>query len=135
MQTEYLFKFRWHKGRKFSLKDDKFKLIAHWINHNSLILNYDKTKFMFITNKHVNYPSSIIINSHTIEVVDSFVIGKTDTVIDIDVVDNIKLLGITIDNKLIFSNFFFKSIKKSTFLTILHQKTYLSSFEYQSNVF
>ena len=94
---------------------DKFKLIAHWINHNSLILNYDKTKFMFITNKHVNYPSRIKINSHTIEVVDSFVIGQTDTVIDIDVVENIKLLGITIDNKLIFSNFFKNLSKKVLF--------------------
>ena len=55
---------------------EKFKLISDWIDHNSLILNYDKTKFMFLTNKRVTLPLSIKINTCAVEVVDSFVFGE-----------------------------------------------------------
>jgi hypothetical protein len=94
---------------------EKFKLISDWIDHNSLILNYDKTKFMFLTNKRVALPLSIKINTCEVEVVDSFVFGENSPTIDIDVVDNVKLLGITIDNKLLFNHYFKNFAKKFNF--------------------
>jgi hypothetical protein len=94
---------------------EKFKLISDWIDHNSLILNYDKTKFMFLTNKRVLLPLSIKINTCAVEVVDSFVFGENSPTIDIDVVDNVKLLGITIDNKLLFNHYFKNFAKKVNF--------------------
>ncbi len=63
---------------------------------------------MFLTNKRVALPLSIEINTCAVEVVYSFVFGENSPTIDIDVVDNVKLLGITIDNKLLSFFLFFK---------------------------
>ena len=41
---------------------NNFADISDWIEHNQLILNYDKTKFMLITNKHIEMPRLIVVN-------------------------------------------------------------------------
>ncbi len=80
-----------------------------------MIIIIDKTKFMFLTNKRVALPLSIKINTCAVEVVDSFVFGENSPIIDIDVVDNVKFLGITIDNKLLFNHYFKNFAKKVIF--------------------
>ena len=59
-----------------------------WCKHNKLDINWSKTYFMFITNKRIktNLPVEIEIIKDTV----------------VKVVDNFKLLGVTIDNKLNF---------------------------------
>jgi exonuclease III len=60
--------------------------IKRWCNFNRLDINWSKTKVMFIHNKrNVNFPSTISFDDHEIEVVDEF-----------------KLLGVTIDNRMNF---------------------------------
>ena len=53
---------------------------------NKLDLNWSKTFFMFITNKRAKLPSEIEVDGNLIKTVDNF-----------------KLLGVTLDNKLNFS--------------------------------
>ena len=115
---------------------DKFRQITYWIEHNNLILNYDKTKFMFITNRRTELPSSIKINTCAVEVVESIVLGCNSPSIDIDVVEDIKLLGITIDNKLNFNHYFQTFAKKVNFkvycirrLIFLPEKTRIMFFK------
>ena len=52
---------------------------------NKLDINWNKTYFMFVTNKRVKLPKTIIVNDVSVEVVQEF-----------------KLLGVTIDSKLNF---------------------------------
>ena len=61
-----------------------------WCKFNKLDLNWSKTYFMLITNKHIKkkLPSHILVDGNQIEVVESF-----------------KLLGVTIDNKLTFGKY------------------------------
>ncbi|CAF0861672.1 unnamed protein product, partial [Brachionus calyciflorus] len=62
------------------------KKLILWCDLNRIDINWDKTKVMFVTNKkNVNIPEKLKIEGSEIEVVDNF-----------------KLLGITIDNKLNF---------------------------------
>ena len=60
--------------------------LIDWCKFNKLDLNWSKTFFMFVTNKRVNLPNEIIIDGNVVRVVKSF-----------------KLLGVTIDNGLNFS--------------------------------
>jgi hypothetical protein len=69
---------------------DNLKPMLDWCKFNKLDINWDKTYFMFVTNKRLG--------------------KKTPTVIPIDnsqvkVVENFKLLGVTIDNKLTFEKY------------------------------
>ncbi len=63
----------------------KLEPLFDWCKYNKLDINWSKTYFMFVTNKRVMFPKEIIIKNVTIQVVDDF-----------------KLLGITLDNKLNF---------------------------------
>jgi hypothetical protein len=65
-----------------------FNIITDWVFHNKLIINYQKTNIMILTNKHISLPNQIIINNNSIEIVNTF-----------------KLLGVEIDNKLRFKNY------------------------------
>ena len=53
-----------------------------WVKFNQLTINWSKTKLMFITKQRTARPSSLVIDGFSVEIVDEF-----------------KLLGITIDNK------------------------------------
>ena len=66
--------------------EKKLSLLFEWCANNRLDINWKKTFVMFVTNKRVSIPSSILLNGISVEVVDSF-----------------KLLGVIIDNKLSFS--------------------------------
>ena len=72
----------------------KIKPLLDWCFFNKLDLNWSKTYFMFVTNRRVKLPSEIsvkhIINNKTVEV-------------SVKVVKSFRLLGVTLDNKLIFS--------------------------------
>jgi hypothetical protein len=57
---------------------NNFADVSDWIDHNQLILNYDKTKFMFIANKHVMTPHFILANKHEIKVVESHTITNVN---------------------------------------------------------
>ena len=72
---------------KFKKKLEPF---IDWCNYNKLDINWSKTFFMFVTNKHVKnkLPKEIMINGVQVQVVESF-----------------KLLGVTIDNKLSFTKY------------------------------
>ena len=60
--------------------------LSTWCKYNRIDINWSKTKIMFISNKrNVELPKVIDICNHEVEVVDEF-----------------KLLGIIIDNKLTF---------------------------------
>jgi hypothetical protein len=93
---------------------NNFADVSDWIDHNQLILNYDKTKFVFIANKHVMTPHFILANKHEIKVVESHTITNENCT-QIEVVDKTKLLGITNDNKLTFKNYFKEFIRKVHF--------------------
>ena len=62
--------------------------LLDWCKSSKLDLNWEKTFFFFVKNKHFNYPKEIIINNISIKVTDSF-----------------KLLGVTLDSKLSFDQF------------------------------
>ena len=59
--------------------------LSEWCKHNRLYINWSKTYLMFVTNKRLVLPKQIDYDSISIEVVDEF-----------------KLLGVLIDNKLHF---------------------------------
>ena len=58
-----------------------------WCNYNKLDINWSKTYLMFITNKRIVMSKQITIRNVSVQVVEDF-----------------KLLGITLDNKLNFAN-------------------------------
>ena len=65
--------------------------LLEWCEFNKLDLNWSKTYFMFITNKRIKLPTEITINSN-------------NTVrVSVKVIESFKLLGVTLDNKLNFS--------------------------------
>ena len=72
----------------------KIKPLLDWCFFNKLDLNWSKTYFMFVTNRRVKLPSEIsvkqLINNKTVEV-------------SVKVVNSFRLLGVTLDNKLNFS--------------------------------
>ena len=59
-----------------------------WVKFNQLTINWSKTKLMFITKQRSARPGHLIIDGFSVEVVDEF-----------------KLLGITIDHNLIFNKY------------------------------
>ena len=73
----------------------KIKPLLDWCFFNKLDLNWSKTYFMFVTNSRGKLPSEIsvkqIINNKTVEV-------------SVKVVNSFRLLGVTLDNKLNFSD-------------------------------
>ena len=85
----------------------KFKLclspMIEWCKFNKLDINWSKTYFMFITNKRIKnkIPNDIVIDGSTVKVVTSF-----------------KLLGVTIDNKLVFDQY------SRDIRTLINQKLY-----------
>ena len=62
--------------------------LLEWCKFNKMDINWSKTFFMIVTNQRFKHPKSISISNICIEVVESF-----------------KLLGVTIDNKLNFSEY------------------------------
>ena len=77
---------------EFLIQSFKKKLepFIDWCKFNKLDINWSKTFFMFVTNKHIKkkIPKEIEINGVMVQVVESF-----------------KLLGVTIDNKLNFNKY------------------------------
>ena len=59
-----------------------------WCKMNKLDINFKKTYIMIVTTHRVEIPKSIMVNG-----------------IDIEVVQTFKLLGVTIDSKLIFASY------------------------------
>ena len=59
-----------------------------WVKYNQLTINWSKTKLMSITKQRAVRPSLLVIDGCNVEVVDEF-----------------KLLGITIDHNLIFNKY------------------------------
>lgn len=64
---------------------DGLKQLTEWCQHNKLLINWTKTNAMFVSTKRFKRPNSIKLNDVEIEVVDEF-----------------KLLGVLIDSKLTF---------------------------------
>jgi hypothetical protein len=81
--------------------------------YNQLFINYDKTHLMFITNRHkIVQPKTIIMNNKEINVVQDF-----------------KLLGVTIDNKLNF-NKYVSEVKKKIYCKLYSiKRLYQLSFD------
>jgi hypothetical protein len=71
--------------REFS---ERSKVMIDWCRDNRIDINWSKTYAMFITNKRVSIPSEIMVDNTKVKVVDSF-----------------KLLGVTIGNKLAFTEY------------------------------
>ena len=91
---------------------DSFIKILEFCKLNRLPLNFSKTNIMFLTNKHVNFPEKVYINNQSIDVVDSINLAVEPNNIGIDVVGEVKLLGIQVDNKLSFNHHFDALSKK-----------------------
>ena len=68
----------------------KIESLLDWCKYNKLDINWSKTYFMFVTNKHIKgkLPKEIEIDGNQVQVVETF-----------------KLLGVTIDNKLNFAKY------------------------------
>ena len=62
--------------------------LTEWCKFNRIDINFKKTYYMIITRKRIEIPKHILFNK-----------------IEIEVVDNFKLLGVTLDNKLTFSKY------------------------------
>ena len=62
--------------------------LIEWCKFNRIDINFKKTYYMIITRKRIEIPKHILFNK-----------------IEIEVVDNFKLLGVTLDNKLTFSKY------------------------------
>jgi hypothetical protein len=98
-----------------------FSIISEWVKHNLLEINWAKTKFMFLGSKNSStlIPENILIGDNQVEVVNEF-----------------KLLGITLDSKLSFTCFT-KQLAKSVYaklftfkkLFYLTEKTKLQFFK------
>jgi len=64
----------------------RIKQLGSWCALNRLDINWSKTYVMFITNSLVSLPPSVVLNDGVVSVVNEF-----------------KLLGVTLDNKLNFN--------------------------------
>jgi ribonucleases P/MRP protein subunit RPP40 len=73
----------------------KLKTLLDWCQFNKLAINWSKTFFMFVTNKRVKLPNEIT--------VDTKLVNDKNEDIKVSVVNSFKLLGVTIDNKLNFT--------------------------------
>jgi hypothetical protein len=74
----------------------KLEVLINWCKYNKLDINWSKTDFMFVTSKRIKAPKVIEIT----------------TGVFVKVVEQFKLLGVTIDNKLNFETYA-SMIKKS----------------------
>ena len=74
---------------------NKLKTLLDWCQFNKLDINWSKTFFMFITNKRVKLPKEITVGSK--------LVNDKNEDIKVSVVNSFKLLGVTIDNKLNFT--------------------------------
>jgi hypothetical protein len=83
-----------------------FSPILDWVKHNLLTINWDKTKFMFLDSKNISekIPKYISIDKNKVEIVNEF-----------------KLLGVTLDSKLSFSHFA-KQLAKSVYAKLFSFK-------------
>ena len=75
---------------------DKLKVLLAWCLFNKLDINWSKTFFMFVTNKRIKMPKEITVSSK--------IENNKLIEIKVKVVTSFKLLGVTIDNKLTFSD-------------------------------
>jgi hypothetical protein len=74
---------------------NKLKTLLDWCQFNKLDINWSKTFFMFVTNKRVKLPKEITVGTKLVN-------DKKED-ITVSVVNSFKLLGVTIDNKLNFT--------------------------------
>jgi hypothetical protein len=74
---------------------NKLKTLLDWCQFNKLDINWSKTFFMFVTNKRVKLPKEITVGTKLVN-------DKKED-IKVSVVNSFKLLGVTIDNKLNFT--------------------------------
>jgi hypothetical protein len=74
---------------------DRLKALLEWCEFNTLDINWSKTFFMFVTNKRVKLPTEITISSK--------IVNNETVDINVNVVTSFKLLGVTLDNKLTFT--------------------------------
>jgi hypothetical protein len=74
---------------------NKLKTLLDWCKFNKLDINWSKTFFMFVTNKRVKLPKEITVGTKLVN-------DKKED-IKVSVVNSFKLLGVTIDNKLNFT--------------------------------
>ena len=69
-----------------SIIQSQLRPFLDWVKYNQLTINWSKTKLMFLTNKRgITFPSNFVIDKNSVEVVQEF-----------------RLLGVNIDNKLNF---------------------------------
>jgi hypothetical protein len=83
--------FTWGRVKVFaSLKLEDYKTIFsslnEWCHFNRIDINFSKTCIMFITKKHIKLPKWVVFGDFKIEVV-----------------EHVKMLGVTLDNKLNFA--------------------------------
>ena len=98
-----------------------FKLLMEWCQFNRIDLNVDKTYLMVITRKRIVIPDTIVLNGVSIKVVRQF-----------------KLLGVILDDKMLFNkhiasicikiNFRLYSIKKLFYLAISVKVQFFKAF-------
>ena len=98
-----------------------FKELFEWCKHNRIDLNVSKTFIMFVTRRRIALPTEVICGDFIIKVVEKF-----------------KLLGVTIDDKLIFArhvsntsiiiNYKLNSIKKLFYLCTTVKVQFFKSF-------
>ena len=74
---------------------EKLKVLLEWCYYNKLDINWSKTFFMFVTNRRVKLPKEITVDSKNV--------NNKLIEIKVSVVTSFKLLGVTIDNKLTFT--------------------------------
>jgi len=74
---------------------EKLKVFLEWSKFNKLDINWSKTYFMFVTNKRIKLPKEITIGTE--------IVNNKTVDINVNVVTSFKLLGVTLDNKLTFS--------------------------------
>jgi hypothetical protein len=69
--------------------------LSEWCKHNRLFINWSKTFVMFVSNKHkLNIPKEVKVDDVSIQVVEEF-----------------KLLGVMIDNKLNFEKLLLSKVQ------------------------
>jgi len=81
------FLFQQNQSLVLKKANEELNNIDNWLKHNKLSLNYNKTHYMLITKQKIPLDFDMIINNH--------IISK---------VNNVKYLGVELDNKLSWSS-------------------------------